>query len=293
MSRQFTYYGSFASVAYFTDLFGVPAAAYSLRKLSPNTTYSGAAIRVRRSSDNSEQDINFVSSSPNAGIDTTALTTFVGAGNGFVTTFYNQNGSGQHLTQTSATSQPRIVSSGVIDTLKGKNALVFDGTNDFMSGGNILSIGLGNNMQSHAVASMTTDSAIYAKTVAAAAANRYSIFTAGSDTLALLTNSSNVSYSATIAVRYTNQRIFNQEFIRNTSNRLYVNNSNVASNVASVGQVDTRSTRFLLGAYSNASDTGEIFYLNGRIQELIMYIQPTLPNLNNINLNQNAIYNVF
>jgi hypothetical protein len=114
MSRQFTYYGSFASAVYFTDLFGVPAAAYSLRKLSPNSVYAGAAIRVRRSSDNTEQDINFVSSAPNAALDTVALLSFVGAGNGFVTTWYNQNGGGNNLVQTTGGSQPLIVSSGSI-----------------------------------------------------------------------------------------------------------------------------------------------------------------------------------
>jgi hypothetical protein len=125
MSRQFTYYGSFASAAYFTDLFGVPAAAYSLRKLSPNSVYAGAAIRVRRSSDNTEQDINFVSSSPNAGIDTSALLSFVGAGNGFVTTWYNQNGSSSSLTQTTAGNQPRIVSGGVVETNGGLPSVFF------------------------------------------------------------------------------------------------------------------------------------------------------------------------
>jgi hypothetical protein len=130
--RKFVYYGSFASAVYFTDLFGVPAAAYSLRKLSPNSVYAGAAIRVRRSSDNTEQDINFVSSAPNAGIDTSALLTFVGAGNGFVTSWYNQNGSGNNFAQTSAGNQPRIVNGGVIDTRNTLPSFNFNGTSDFM-----------------------------------------------------------------------------------------------------------------------------------------------------------------
>lgn len=51
------------------------AAAYSLRKL--RSAYSGDAIRVRRSSDNAEQDIGFV----NNELDVTALTAFVGYNN--------------------------------------------------------------------------------------------------------------------------------------------------------------------------------------------------------------------
>ena len=49
--------------------------AFSLRKLS--TSYSGSAIRVRRSSDNTEQDIGFV----NNQLDTTSLQSFVGSTN--------------------------------------------------------------------------------------------------------------------------------------------------------------------------------------------------------------------
>lgn len=130
MSRQFVYYGSFASVQYFSDLFGVPDAAYSLRKLSPNSVYAGAAIRVRRSSDNTEQDINFVSSSPNAGIDTTTLLSFVGAGNGFVTTWYDQSGGGWHILQTSGGNQPIIVSSGSLILKNSLPCIEFDGSND-------------------------------------------------------------------------------------------------------------------------------------------------------------------
>jgi len=54
------------------DLYPNAAVAYSLRKL--RTAYSGNAIRVRRSSDNAEQDINFVGGD----LDTQSLLDFVG-----------------------------------------------------------------------------------------------------------------------------------------------------------------------------------------------------------------------
>ena len=56
------------------DTYTGAAAAYSVRKLS--STYSGSALRVRRSSDDTEQDIGF---DANGDLDTTALTTFVNA----------------------------------------------------------------------------------------------------------------------------------------------------------------------------------------------------------------------
>ena len=108
------------------DTYPNAAAAYSVRLL--RTAYTGSAIRVRRSSDNAEQDIGFVSGS----LDTSSLTSFCGAGNGFVTTWYDQSGNGNNATQTTAANQPQIVSSGNVLTTNGKPSAQFDGTNDFL-----------------------------------------------------------------------------------------------------------------------------------------------------------------
>ena len=79
---------SLVTVSLLLDLYGANVlAAYSVRKLS--SSYTGDAIRVRRSSDNSEQDIGF---DVNGDLDTSALTTFVGANNGYVVKWYDQSG---------------------------------------------------------------------------------------------------------------------------------------------------------------------------------------------------------
>ena len=83
------------------------AVAYSIRKVV--SSYSGFAIQVRRSSDNGLQNIAFTASGD---LDTTALTTFVGANNAFVTTWYDQSGNGKHMTQTNTGLQPQIVFAG-------------------------------------------------------------------------------------------------------------------------------------------------------------------------------------
>lgn len=110
------------------DLYPNAAAAYSLRKL--RTAYTGSAIRVRRSSDNAEQDINFVGNE----LDTSSLLTFVGAGDGFVTTWYDQSGSGFNAAQSTAASQPKIVSSGVIELENGKPAITTSGAKNLNTG---------------------------------------------------------------------------------------------------------------------------------------------------------------
>lgn len=109
------------------DDYSGASAAYSLKKL--RTGYTGSCIRVRRSSDNTEQNIGFV----NNVLDISSLLSFVGSGNGFITTWFDQTTNGYNQTQTSATLQPKIVNSGTLLTSGGKAAIQFDGTDDYLT----------------------------------------------------------------------------------------------------------------------------------------------------------------
>jgi hypothetical protein len=80
--------------------------AYSLRLLKSD--YSGNAVRVRRASDNTEQDIGFA----NNELDTASLETFCSGTDGFVTTWYDQSGNAANVANAAASYQPQIVSSG-------------------------------------------------------------------------------------------------------------------------------------------------------------------------------------
>ena len=102
------------------DTYPNAAAAYSVRKL--RAAYTGNAIRVRRSSDNTESDIGFTAL---GNLDTTALTTFCSGTNGFVTTWYDQSGNANNATQTTAANQPQIVSSGSVINVNSKPCLQF------------------------------------------------------------------------------------------------------------------------------------------------------------------------
>jgi hypothetical protein len=64
--------------------------AYSTRLLS--SSYSGYALKVRRSSDNSTQDIGFTGSGD---LDTATLKTFIGSSDCFVQIWYDQSGKQQ------------------------------------------------------------------------------------------------------------------------------------------------------------------------------------------------------
>ena len=102
------------------DSYSGAAAAYSLRKLK--SSYTGSAIRVRRSSDNTELNIGFDS---DGNLDTYALSVFVGTGHGYVTTWYDQSGNGKNAIQTTAIRQPWIIESGVLLTSNDKTGIKF------------------------------------------------------------------------------------------------------------------------------------------------------------------------
>ena len=105
------------------DVYSGASYAFSTRKL--RTAYSGNAIRVRRSSDNAEQNIGFNGNN----LDTTALTNFItGSTDGFVTTWYNQAGNNNNATQTTLSQQPMIVSGGTIITRNSIPSVFFNGT---------------------------------------------------------------------------------------------------------------------------------------------------------------------
>jgi hypothetical protein len=114
------------------DFYPNAAAAYSLRKLK--STYQGNAIRVRRSSDNTEQDIGFEGTGE---LSISAVLNFCGVGNGFVTTWYDQSGNGLDVSQSTAVNQPQIVSGGVITTTIGigasKPSLSFNGSTSILT----------------------------------------------------------------------------------------------------------------------------------------------------------------
>lgn len=101
------------------DSFGNASSAFSLRRVS--TTYNGNIIRVRRSSDNSEQEFGFV----NNVLDTASLLAFCGSGTGYVTKWFDQSGNNYHLSENVGSFQPRIVIDGVLATVNGKVSIKF------------------------------------------------------------------------------------------------------------------------------------------------------------------------
>jgi len=112
--------------AFLLDTYTGAAAAYSVRRL--NSQYTGAAMRVREDSGDTETDIGFDAS---GNLDTAAIATHCGSASGYVSKWYGQEatggtGSGNDAEQTTEGSQPQIYDGSTVITENGKPAVHFD-----------------------------------------------------------------------------------------------------------------------------------------------------------------------
>lgn len=99
-------------------------AAYGMRQLL--TSYTGNLVRIRRSSDDAQQDFGY---DANGDLDTVAIATFVGGGSGFVTRLYDQSGNGYNVDNGVAANQPLYVADGQ----NSRPTTRFDGSNDYLT----------------------------------------------------------------------------------------------------------------------------------------------------------------
>jgi hypothetical protein len=255
------------------DLFPNASSALSLRKLS--SSYTGPAIRVRRSSDNTEQDIGFVGGV----VDTASLLSFVGAGSGFVRTWYDQSGNLKNGEQATQANQPRIVNGGVIDLANSKPSLVFDGSNDFLKisiyNTTILSV-------FHASVKTTTDdfgvyqqfNAIDLGAIASVGWNFLSRF--------------NITGVAT-AGNFTPART---ALPNNTFSLIHSYYSKAIEQIGHARDNSTINTAITSGNLRTVSQLPNIFY-SGQMSEVIVYFSDQLTNQAAIRSNINDYYKIY
>ena len=251
------------------DTYSGAAAAYSLRLL--DTSYTGSAVRVRRASDNAEQDIAF----SNNELDTATLETFASGTDAFVTTWYDQSGNANNATQTTAADQPQIVSSGSTILENGKAAIQWDGGNDFFNTtltsplsqpNTIITIHKYNNSfdSQHDLIDSTPSSE---RTLIDTSGNTYRLF-AGS------VASSGVSST-------TNQTLL-YGVLNSSNSELSINGVNTTNLNAGINGLDS----FAIG---NTSSN----YLDGRMQEIIIYNSNESTNRSGIETNINDFYSIY
>jgi len=269
------------------DLYPGAAAAYSLRKL--RSAYSGSAIRVRRSSDNAEQDIGFVADN----LDTASLASFCVGTNGLVTTWYDQSGNSRNATQTAAANQPQIVSSGSVILENGNPSVNFDGSNDFLSANSVASSFSGEDLPLSRILILKPD--ILSSAYFLGLGNSGSNFPAR--TLALLSSgqietiyrdNSNVAKSSNYASYSATQMILH-EYNSGAITNVFKNNVNILTNLdVNVGIITLN--RFTIGALERIAT---LLYFNGNIQEIIAYASDQNINRTGIENNLNDFYSIY
>jgi hypothetical protein len=110
------------------DSLPASAASFSIRRLS--SAYAGPLLRVRRSSDNAQQD---VPATVAGNLDASSLASFCGASSCFVSALYDQSGNSRDAVQATAGNQPRIVDTGSTEVEGGRPALRFAAAGPYLA----------------------------------------------------------------------------------------------------------------------------------------------------------------
>ncbi len=283
-------------------------AAWSLRKLK--TSYNGPCIQVRRSVDNTTQDIGFVNDS----VDISSLIIFADSGNAFITKFYDQSDNGKILAQPSLSNQPIIVESGSIILQDGKPAIKFDGINDYLEVIDSKSYFKALHSDKALVGIIsrigyTSDPNIACGLVDTGGALNsnigYTIFyddriqyqrNDGIRNIITNTNTSPVSIIPNnLNLSNHNNVIVNSLDVSNTTankrsilkiNNTYINNNSNSTNP----NLSDSTWNLKAGAVQT---NGIINYLFGTIQEVVIYLNDQSQNIDYIKSNMNSYYNIY
>jgi len=271
------------------DLYPNAAAAYSLRLL--RGSYTGSAIRVRRSSDNTEQNIGFTLT---GNLDTSALTSFCGSGNGFVTTWYDQSGNGRNATQTTAGNQPQIISSGSLILENGKPTIQNSATKGLKT--TAVNLSAASNLSIFSVYKNTgTTEGFVIESSTDFNTNPGGFYLSQSNTTFTTTQRAN-----NYCLVYHNSVSFNQQIIStylkaNTTQSdfsdVYQNNSLLTPTLDPT--FNSNSVAFRNDILSLFSRNAQSFGLIGNYQELILYSNDQISNNTGINTNINSFYSIY
>ena len=269
------------------DSYGGSAAAYSLRALS--SSYTGALIKVRRASDNAEQDIY---AKYDGTLNTDALESFCSGTNGYVTTWYDQSGNGNDATQSTSANQPKIVSSGSTITENGKPALNYDGTNHYLSASNVSSFDNQLEVSIISINKYTRDvNVVYATNMNGYtnSTNAHQLFYRfDGDIYFLGRNQSGVAQSVISANNSLNNQYLQFSAINSSSSiSLSVNGNNIIQTNLDIA---TPTTNNSIGIGGNGTATN---LFEGTLQEIVLYPSDQSTNRANIESNINNHYNIY
>jgi hypothetical protein len=258
---------------YLLDDYSGAAAAYSLRLL--DSTYTGNAIKVRRASDNAEQDIGFV----NNELDTSNLETFCSGTDGFITTWYDQSGNANNATQATAANQPKIVSSGSTILENGKAAVEFDG-NDHMPNG--VGTSTPTNVSAFAVRGISS----YPTTFRTLFNYKVFGFTYNSNGGSAYGYGAHIFKTSAFVAKSDNYPTTTGQAVDTIINKTNLERNDFSATLASGGTYGNGISA--IGSWSGTSQT-----FLGTIQELVIYESDESANKSGIKTNINDFYTIY
>ena len=287
--------GLFASTPLLLDTYPNAHRAYSVRKL--RTDYTGFAMKVREGSGmNYTADVSFnddgvvAADSPVtnlSGGSGATLGAFIGASNdGHVTVWYDQSGEGSNATQSTAAAQPKIYSSGSLNTegSPARAALLFDGSNDYLKVDEAgLSLG---SLTAFAVMSHGSGTLNAVWTLS---------FSSGAHFFHYIASSEDQYWydSGDIASHYpvnTSQKLFSYTSGSGTDQQILY-----ANGAASSEKGDSAATASLNDDANNGLGAlyGYSLFYSGEFQEFIVYDSDQRSNLSNIESDINTAFSIY
>jgi PKD repeat protein len=187
-------------------------------------------------------------------------------GSSLVQTWTDQSSAALQFTQASTSKRPTVTAS----SFGGFPSLLFTGGTKVLSGGDVLDLGL-NSRAFYVVGKMAaTNQTFFSKTIAALAATRYGIIKDGSSTAFICQTTSSAQHHVYSAINSVNFGLYNAQLNRGASQARFSLNGTLLGTSSVPASYDWNSTyRFLIGAYNNATDNGELLPLNGNISEMV------------------------
>ena len=282
------FYG-YSNTPLLLDTYPLVGAAYSIRKL--RSAYAGFCLRVKRSNDNATLDVGFTNANI---VDTSAITTFVGANTGTVVIWYDQSGNGYNATEwTGFVSPPIIVNAGTLQTLNTKVAISFSsrgllGNSGAAMPNMITTAGL---FSAFGVGSANDTSTRLMMQIGGGANHAQAIRRNGSVLESIAFNTGGSAFTDAGNINVGNTQFIACAERRSTSIEIF---TNAASNGATATSGTARYTNpvMLLGLYTNSTS----FAWNGLIQELITFaINPAVETTyrSGVTTNLNTFYGTY
>ena len=263
---SYTLFGQPDTVALYIGAGSSPSVGFGLRKVG---SYSGPLIQVRRSSDNTTQDIGTVGTS----LDVASLKSFVGSGSGYIVRFYEQcsGTAGEMAQQTDPAKQARIVNGGVVELVNGRPAAYFDGVDDHYIYGTSFNLASGAASSTFSVFKSALQYAAYGAILAEGSTNSSGLYIGPSADIAIWNsyNTGNTQKAANAAGYRTFYNRFTQLTTQDISGTVYLRQSAMDIGSGTVSNRGTYNTSLMsIGAFVRSTTTD---YYKGLFMEAVAY----------------------